>query len=156
WFGIQSAMSSADGGGFHWCRFLSLTQQLVLVYTMLAFYSVPIPGIGIRITHLVLDQVTAMTAHLVQTRVHEIMERLNAFDASVPYPSLFETLAIIRFFIIYVCVIAAQAVTLYVIMFGYVATAVLILLGPLFIPFKIVPEMDWMFWGWFRAFIQFA
>ena len=33
---------------------------------------------------------------------------------------------------------------------------VILLLGPVFIPFKIVPQMDWMFWGWLRAFMQYA
>jgi hypothetical protein len=123
---------------------------------MLAFYTIPIPGFGLSFTHLILDQVQNMVVTLNQTRVQEIMETLNGIDSNLPYPSPFEVLQIIRFFILELCILAAQAVTLYVVMFGYVATAVILLLGPLFIPFKIVPQMEWMFWGWFRAFIQFA
>ena len=37
-----------------------------------------------------------------------------------------------------------------------VATAVCILLGPVFIPFFIVPQLDWLFWGWLKAFIQYS
>ena len=40
--------------------------------------------------------------------------------------------------------------------FGVVATAVCILLGPVFIPFFIVPQLDWLFWGWLKAFIQYS
>ena len=156
WSGIEAALSSAEGGGFSWTRFASLIQELVLVYTMLAFYTVPIPGIGISFTHLILDQAQAMMAQLDQARVQEIIETLNVVESNIPYPSPYELLAILRFFILLVCILAEQAVTLYVTMFGYVATAVLILLGPVFIPFKIVPKMDWLFWGWFRAFVQFA
>jgi TrbL/VirB6 plasmid conjugal transfer protein len=157
WFGVQSALSGAEGGpGFSWTRFSSLVQELILVYVMLAFYTVPIPGIGISFTHLVLDQVTAMVSQLDQARVQEIIETLNVVESNLPYPGPLEILAIIRFFILIVCILAAQAVTLYVVMFGYVATAVLMLLGPVFIPFKLVPKMDWLFWGWFRAFFQFA
>jgi len=28
--------------------------------------------------------------------------------------------------------------------------------GPIFIPFFIVPKLEWLFWGWFRCFIQYA
>jgi len=28
--------------------------------------------------------------------------------------------------------------------------------GPIFVPFFIVPRMDWLFWGWLRCFIQYA
>ena len=31
-----------------------------------------------------------------------------------------------------------------------------VLLGPIFVPFLIVPKLDWLFWGWFKAFIGFA
>ena len=37
-----------------------------------------------------------------------------------------------------------------------IATAVCGLLGPIFVPFIIVPHFEWMFWSWLKAFIQFA
>ena len=40
--------------------------------------------------------------------------------------------------------------------FGYVAAAVAVMLGPIFIPFFIVPHMEWLFWGWLKALIQYA
>ena len=30
------------------------------------------------------------------------------------------------------------------------------MVGPIFIPFFIVPKLEWIFWGWFKAFIQYA
>jgi hypothetical protein len=157
WFGIQSALSSAEGGaGFSWVRFVALLQELMLVYIMLAFYTVPIPGLGISFTHLILDQASAMIAQLNQSRIQDLIQTLDAVETNLPYPGPLEILAIIRFFILLLCILAAEAVTLYVIMYGYVATAVLVLLGPIFIPFKVVPQMEWLFWGWFRAFIQYA
>jgi len=40
-----------------------------------------------------------------------------------------------------------------VIAYGLVATAVCVLLGPIFVPFFILPKLDWLFWGWFKAFV---
>ena len=31
-----------------------------------------------------------------------------------------------------------------------------VLVGPIFVPFFIVPKLEWLFWGWFRCFIQYA
>jgi type IV secretory pathway VirB6-like protein len=31
-----------------------------------------------------------------------------------------------------------------------------VLVGPIFIPFFIVPKLDWLFWGWLKAFIGFS
>jgi TrbL/VirB6 plasmid conjugal transfer protein len=157
WFGLQSALHSASGGGgFNWAKFAGLVQELLLCYVMLSFYTVPIPGLGISFTHLILDQVQSMVATLNQTSVQGLLESLNGLESNLPPPSPLAILEIVRFFVLVICIAAAQAVTLYVVMYGYVATAVIMLLGPVFIPFKILPQMEWMFWGWFRAFLQYA
>ena len=51
---------------------------------------------------------------------------------------------------------AAQAVSIVVIAYGFIATAVCVLVGPIFVPFFIVPKLEWLFWGWFRCFLQYA
>jgi hypothetical protein len=50
----------------------------------------------------------------------------------------------------------AQAIAIVVIAFGFIATAVCVLVAPIFIPFFIVPKLEWLFWGWFKCFIQYA
>src|ERR1700736_2133297 len=61
---------------------------------------------------------------------------------------------------IYVMVVlllaAAQAVAIVIIAYGFIATAVCVLVGPIFVPFFIVPKLEWLFWGWFRCFLQYA
>ena len=37
-----------------------------------------------------------------------------------------------------------------------VIAAVCALLGPIFVPFFIVPKLDWLFWSWLKAFIQYS
>src|ERR1043166_2898344 len=57
WFGILSALSSAGGGpGFQWAKFVALIYEQLFCYVMLAFYSTPIPGLGISFTGLIRDQ----------------------------------------------------------------------------------------------------
>jgi hypothetical protein len=157
WFGVQSALSSAGGGGgANWPKFSALLQGLLICYTMLSFYTVPIPGFGISFTHLILDEVQSLTATLNLASVQHIVDSLNGLETNIPYPSGLEILAIGRFLILLIAIIAAQAVTLAVVMYGYVAVAVIMLVGPIFIPFKIVPQMEWMFWNWLRSFLQYS
>jgi hypothetical protein len=58
--------------------------------------------------------------------------------------------------IVTILLAAAQAVAIVVIAYGFIATAVCVLVGPVFVPFFIVPKMEWVFWGWFRCFLQYA
>jgi type IV secretory pathway VirB6-like protein len=156
-FGLNAALSAASGGsGFHFAKFATLLQEVLLVYTMVQFYSTPLPFFGRSFTHLILDQVQYVVNLLNDKRVQEILDVLNKIDMFLPFPGLLEVAQLARVFIIELCIIAAQAATLAVTSYGYVATAIIVLLGPMFIPFKLFPEMEWMFWGWMRAFIQYA
>jgi len=58
--------------------------------------------------------------------------------------------------VIIILLAAAQAIAIVVIAFGFIASAVCVLVGPVFIPFFIVPKLEWLFWGWLRCFIQYA
>jgi hypothetical protein len=51
---------------------------------------------------------------------------------------------------------AAQTAAIVVVAYGFIATAVCVLVGPIFVPFFIVPKLEWLFWGWFRCFLQYA
>ena len=53
-------------------------------------------------------------------------------------------------------VAVAKALSLAVIAFGLIASAVCALLGPIFVPFFIVKQLDWLFWGWLKSFIQYS
>src|SRR5437660_632857 len=50
WFGVQSALSSAEGGeGFNFTRFTRLLLVIAFCFAMVKYYSSPIPGIGQRL-----------------------------------------------------------------------------------------------------------
>src|SRR5207302_6212659 len=62
----------------------------------------------------------------------------------------------IRYAVTALCLLFAQASVFGVISFGYIAAAIAVMLGPVFIPFFIVPGMEWLFWGWLKSLIQYA
>src|SRR5947207_13965963 len=71
-------------------------------------------------------------------------------------PTLFNIAAIVGYFLVALAVTAARVALLAVIAFGLVATGVAVLVGPIFIPFFIVPQMEWLFWGWLKALMQYS
>src|SRR5262249_19225031 len=60
------------------------------------------------------------------------------------------------YLIVIILLAAAQAISIVVIAYGFIATAVCVLVGPIFVPFFIVPKLEWLFWGWLRCFLQYA
>ena len=71
-------------------------------------------------------------------------------------PALLDVMQVIRYYTTIIFLSLAQGAVLAVIAYGFVAGAVCILIGPVFIPFLIVPNLEWLFWGWLKTLIQYA
>jgi hypothetical protein len=162
WFGVKTAFASAShgvGGGLHWDHFVSLLMTIAIGLGMITYYSQPLPGIGVSFYHLIIDEGLNLANQLNHSLVQEIWDRLTGLYWGMETPALTLTinvLELIRYAVTILCLLAAQAAIFGVIAFGYVAAAIAVLLGPIFIPFFIVPGMEWLFWGWFKALIQYA
>jgi type IV secretory pathway VirB6-like protein len=71
-------------------------------------------------------------------------------------PSALAILSNLIYWMVLFLIACEKAGSMAVIAFGLIASAVCALLGPLFVPFFIVPKLDWLFWGWFKSFIQYS
>ena len=67
-----------------------------------------------------------------------------------------DLLGTILYAVVIILLAAAQAISIVVIAYGFIATAVCVLVGPVFVPFFIVPKLEWLFWGWLKCFMQYA
>jgi TrbL/VirB6 plasmid conjugal transfer protein len=123
---------------------------------MITYYRAPIPGLGLSFTQLLTDQPIFLARQLEVTQVQLLSDRLNQLYLSMEQPLLFNVPALVGYFLVALAVTAARVVLLAVIAFGLVATGVAVLVGPVFIPFFLIPSLDWLFWGWLKALLQYA
>jgi type IV secretory pathway VirB6-like protein len=157
WFGIRTALSSSEGGpSLPVEPFATLLLTIAFGFTMITYYRAPIPGMGISFTQLLTDQPIFLARQLEATQVQLLSDRLNQLYLSMEQPLLFNVSALIGYFLVALAVTAARVALLAVIAFGLVATGVAVLVGPVFIPFFLVPQLDWLFWGWLKSLLQYA
>ena len=55
-----------------------------------------------------------------------------------------------------IMLLVLSAVTYAQVIWAHVALAILIILGPIFIPFLVFDPLSFLFWGWFRAMITYS
>lgn len=157
WFGVQSALSSAEGGeGFNFARFSRLLLVIAFCFAMVKYYRDPIPGFGQNFPDLVMQEASSLSNSIGMDQARLIETKVTAVEQGLEQPSSFNFHETLTFVVLYVILATIQAVVLMIIGFGLIAQAVLLLVGPIFIPFLIVPKMDWLFWGWFKAFLQYS
>lgn len=157
WFGIKMALSAASGNHvLHFEKLASLILTISFGFGMVNYYNRPIPGMGSSFHNLITDESQFLANKITQNQLQTVIDGVSAFEARLDSPTFGDFLGTAIYIIIIILLAAAQAITIVVVAFGFIATAVCVLVGPIFIPFFIVPEMEWLFWGWFKAFIQYA
>ena len=162
WYGIKSALAAASSGmgpAFSFDHFASLLMTIAFGLGMITYYSHPIPGIGVSFYHLIVDQGLILAKELQHSITQDLWDRITGLYWGMDMPGLtiaLNVMEMLRYGLTVLMLIAAAAATFAVISFGYIAVAIAVLLGPIFIPFFIVPHMEWMFWGWLRSLIQYA
>ena len=157
WYGVKSALSSASGRHFlHFDNFAALLLTISFGFGMVNYYSTPIPGIGRSFHSLITDESQFLSTKINQTELQTVEERIADFEVRMNSPTFGDILGTAEYVVITILLAAAQAIAIVVIAYGFIATAVCVLVGPIFVPFFIVPKLEWLFWGWFKAFIQYA
>ena len=160
WFGVQEALSSAQGGpGFNMAKFLSFFMLITFAYVMVRFYDSSIPGIGYSLRGFINGGAQYLVSVIGNDSVTTIQNTLSQAQSNGG-PGMMKALMnpyyAIVYVIIQVLIATLTAVVSAIVAYGAVASAVIGLLGPVFIPFLVFDKLEFLFWGWLRAFIGFC
>ena len=160
WFGVQEALASSQGGpGFSMGKFLNLFMLLTFAYVMVNYYDSSIPGLGFSIKGFI-DGGTINLVNLIGSDGSTTM--LNEIHAasSKTGPSLLTSIMSpyysIVYFVVQFLLALLAAIVSAILAYGAIAATIIGLLGPIFIPFLVFDKLDWLFWGWLKAYLGFS
>lgn len=160
WFGVQEALASAHGGpGFSMGRFLNLFMLLTFAYVMVNYYDSSIPGLGFSIKGCI-DGGTINLVNLIgsdgsNTMLNEIHQASSKTGPSILNTVMNPYYAIVYFAVQFLLAMLAAIVSA-IVAYGAIAATIIGVLGPIFIPFLVVDKLDWLFWGWLKAYLGFS
>ena len=172
WTGLKIAFS----GTFEPWAIVKLVIGIAIPRTLLHYYIVPIPGVGLTfpamvagggiwlqnlfISDVVSAGYTEMTA-LVQAYASHLGgawsggNLLSVMTAGVSVLfSSFVTLVMGASLVF--CLLALFCLTYAQVIWAQVAIAIVILLGPVFIAFLLFEPLAFLFWGWFRSLMVYT
>jgi type IV secretory pathway VirB6-like protein len=160
WFGVQEALASSQGGpGFSVGKFLNLFMLLTFAYAMVNYYDSSIPGLGFSIKGFI-DGGTANLVNIIGADGSTtILKEIHAASSKTG-PSIISSLMSPYYAIVYFAVqlllgIMAAVVSA-ILAYGAIASTIIGLLGPIFIPFLVFDKLDWLFWGWLKSYLGFS
>lgn len=157
WFGVKSALTAGEVvGGFHFGKFAEFLLLIAFGYAMINYYNTPIPGFGASFPQLVTNQSRYLTTLIGDTALQKAQTAITNYSQTIPSPSLANISASYEYVVVEIILAVWKFVSIAVNLLGPVATAVAVLLGPLFIPFFIVPSLEFLFWGWLKFFLAYS
>ena len=145
-------------------------------WVMLQFYTTNLPVMGFTFPHMIVAGGNWLNDLLVDDSVASVQEELtklfkelsDAQEAAVESGDLLDVLTsgfqatmtqITAFFVVLfmaLMMLVLSAVTYAQVIWAQIALAILIIVGPIFIPFLVFEPMAFLFWGWFRAMITYS
>src|SRR3954466_8220619 len=155
WHGMRLMLAWRESGD-HMFSFAKLLLVIAFGYAMIAYYESPIPGIGVSFSNLITDQASYLAGILGARSVQDAQQNLNTLWNAMQQPDAWSLLANLLYWTMLIVIGLAQFALLFVVSFSMIASAVCGLVGPLFVPFFIVPTLEWLFWNWLKAFIQYS
>ncbi|MEO7888416.1 MAG: type IV secretion system protein [Vicinamibacterales bacterium] len=155
WQGIKM-MFTHESLGDSMFEFAKLLMLISFGYSFIAFYEAPLPGIGVSFSNLITDQTGYFQSVLEARAFDNVYRHLDDLSDHFMQPDAWSILANLIYWTVLLLIALAKGLSLAVIAFGLIASAVCGLLGPIFVPFFIVPKLEWLFWGWLKSFIQYS
>lgn len=160
WFGVQQALASAQGAtGFNMAKFVHLVVMGSFTYTLIEFYHSAIPGVGFSFHDFITVGATSVANIIGQDSISQILKAINDLQGQVGsdiLKAIMNTYYAIVVVMIQVLLASFSALIAGIVAYGVLGAAVAGLLGPLFIPFLLVDKLNFLFWGWLRAFLGFS
>jgi type IV secretory pathway VirB6-like protein len=160
WFGVQEAVASAQGGsGFNMGKFLNLFMLLTFAYVMVNYYDSSIPGLRFSIKGFIDGGTTNLVNLIGSDGSTSMLSEIHAASSKTG-PSILNSLvspyyAIVYFVVQFLLALLAAIISA-ILAYGAIAATIIGLLGPIFIPFLVFDKLDWLFWGWLKAYLGFS
>ena len=159
WFGIQEALASAQGGaGFNVAKFLNFFILITFAYTFVRYYDSAIPGIGYSLKGFISQVTTNLAQTIGQDGIQSMFQSIDtALAKSGPGMAMFtEPYMLFAYTITQIALSVLTGLVAVILAYGAVAGTIIGLLGPIFIPFLVIEKLEFLFWGWFKAYLSFA
>jgi hypothetical protein len=160
WFGVQESLASAQGGpGFNVAKFMNFFMLITFAYVMVRFYDNTIPGVGYSLRGFInggAQYLVTIIGNQSLTNILSILDQAQATSGPGVVKALMNPYYAIVYVLIQVILAFFSAVVSVIVAYGAISTAVVGLLGPVFIPFLVFDKLEFLFWGWLRAFIGFC
>jgi hypothetical protein len=156
-YGLKWALHSASRHHpeFDFPGVIHFFALFLIAEMMMRYYNTPLPWTSSSFHQLLPDTGRQLAGIIDLSSLNTVLAAIKDATDKAQKPS-----GDILMVFVYVCVlidmILVEGILFAVTILGFIAIGIGSLLGPLFIPWLIVPRVSWLFWNWIQFMLQYS
>jgi hypothetical protein len=156
--GLRLAGESASRhhGEFPFPALIQFFGLFLIAEALMRYYDAPLPWTNVSVSNILPDTARFFSGTLDLGILDTLLSKMSDIVSSVERPSLLNPLMLFVYALILVDMILIQGVLFAVNILAFVFIGIGSLLGPLFIPWLVVPKLSWLFWNWVQFMLQYS
>ena len=173
---VLNGLKIAFSGNIQPWELIRVVIGLWIPWVMLQFYTTTIPGMAFTFPGMIAaggnwlhELLIGDAVYSMQTELGNLIRSLAANQAAQAqqgntlglltggiHAAITAVAGFAMFVFVVLMLLLLAAVTYAQVIWAQIALAILIILGPIFIPFLVFEPLSFLFWGWFRAMITYS
>jgi type IV secretory pathway VirB6-like protein len=131
---------------------------ITFAYCFVKFYDSSIPGVGYSLKSFISQGTTNIAQSIGQDAIGQMFQDIDgALAKSGPGMVMFTApYMMVAYVISQVALCVLEALVAVILAYGALAGTIVGILGPIFIPFLVFEKLEFLFWGWVKAYLSFA
>jgi hypothetical protein len=156
-YGLKWALHSASRHHpeFDFPGVVNFFAMFLVAELMMRYYNTPLPWTSSTFHQLLPDTGRQLAGIIDLSSLNTLLAAIkDATDKAQKPPS--DILMVFVYVCVLIDMVLVEGALFAVTILGFIAIGIGSLLGPLFIPWLIVPRVSWLFWNWIQFMLQYS
>lgn len=153
---LASESASRHHGEFGFPALIQFFALFLIAEALMRYYNSPLPWTSVSVSRILPDTARFFAGTLDLSVLDTLISKVNAITSGTEPPSFLNPVMICVYFGILADMILVQGVLFAANILAFVFIGIGSLLGPLFIPWLVVPKLNWLFWNWVQFMLQYS
>lgn len=156
--GLRLAAESASRhhGEFGFPALIQFFSLFLIAEALMRYYDSPLPWTSVSVSRILPDTARYFSGTIDLTILDTLISKINAVISGSEQPSFLNPVMIFVYYGILSDMIIVEGVLFAINILAFVFIGIGSLLGPLFIPWLVVPKLNWLFWNWVQFMLQYS
>ena len=157
-YGLKWAAASASRhhGEFDFPGLIHFFAVFLIAEACLRYYAVPLPWTSSSVSTIFPDTGRQFSSMIDLTILNDLLGKIKAITDGTEQPSFWDPMKVATYFFVLIDMALVEATLFVVNILAFIAIGLGQLVGPLFIPWLIVPQLKFLFWNWTQFMLQYS